>query len=130
MEIMKALGVVAAAIAVQAAHAGTYTVLQDNDCKLLQAADIAQAVQKAGKDTGLQLSKDMAVRAEVQCMPDGASKRFVYSIRAAIEKSVNDGEVQRWAVIAHTTGYGTVANSAALLREVRFTVRDVIRQEP
>lgn len=130
MGIIRILGVVAAAIAVQAAQAGTFTVLQDNDCKLLNAADIAQAIQKAGKDTGLQLSKDMALRAEVQCMPETGSKRFVYSIRAAIEKSVSDGEVQRWAVIAHTTGYGTVANSAALLREVRFTVRDVIRQEP
>ena len=130
MRIIRTIGLVAAAVAVHAAQAGTYTVLQDNDCRLLQAGDIAQAVQQAGKDTGLQLTKDMAVRAEVQCARDAASKRFVYSIRAAIEKQVNDGEVQRWAVIAHTTSYGTGTGGAPLLREVRFTVQDVIRQEP
>jgi hypothetical protein len=43
---------------------------------------------------------------------------------------VSDGEQQRWTSVAQNTGYGTTVNSASLLREVRFTVRDVIRQEP
>ena len=54
----------------------------------------------------------------------------MYSIRAAIEKQVNDGEAQRWAEVAQLTGYGTTAGRAALLKQVRYTVRDVIRQEP
>jgi hypothetical protein len=113
-----------------AAHAGTYSVLQDNDCKLVTPGELSQLIQKVGVDTGLNLPKDMAVRAELHCAPDGSSKRFVYTIRAAIEKLVSDGEQQRWAVVAQNTGYGTTTGGAALLREVRFTVRDVIRQEP
>jgi hypothetical protein len=126
----KAMVLLAAGLFAGAANAATNTVLQDIDCKLVKSEDLSQVVQKVGKDTGLRLGKDMAVRAEVHCMPDGASKRFVYTIRAAIEKMVSDGEQQRWAVVAQTTGYGTTTGSAALLREVRFTVRDVIRQEP
>ena len=120
----------AAGLAMGAAHAGTYTVTKDIDCKLVNAADLDKVVGKVGKDTGLKLSKDMAVRTEVHCMQEANSKRFVYTIRAAIEKLVGDGEQQRWAVVAQNTGYGTTTGSAALLREVRFTVRDVIRQEP
>ena len=120
----------AAGLAMGAAHAGTYTVMKDIDCKLVNAADLDKVVSKVGKDTGLKLSKDMAVRTEVHCMQDASSKRFLYTIRAAIEKLVGDGEQQRWAVVAQNTGYGTTTGSASLLREVRFTVRDVIRQEP
>jgi hypothetical protein len=127
--VLLAVGLAAGA-ANAATGAATNTVLQDIDCKLVKSEDLSQAIQKVGKDTGLRLSKDMAVRAEVHCMPDAGGKRFVYTIRAAIEKMVSDGEQQRWAVVAHTTGYGTTTGSAALLREVRFTVRDVIRQEP
>jgi hypothetical protein len=120
----------AAGLAMGAAQAGTYTVMKDIDCKLVNAADLDKVVGKVGKDTGLRLSKDMAVRTEVHCMQEANSKRFLYTIRAAIEKLVGDGEQQRWAVVAQNTGYGTTTGSAALLREVRFTVRDVIRQEP
>lgn len=126
----KSMMVLAAALAAGSAQAGAYTVLQDNDCKLVNAGDLQGVIAKVGKDTGLVLRKDMALRAEVLCMPDGNGKRFVYTIRATIEKMVSDGEQQRWTSIAHTTGYGTTTGSAALLREVRFTVRDVIRQEP
>ena len=120
----------AAGLAMGAAHAGTYTVMKDIDCKLVNAADLDKVVSKVGKDTGLKLTKDMAVRTEVHCMQEANSKRFLYTVRAAIEKLVGDGEQQRWAVVAQNTGYGTTTGSAALLREVRFTVRDVIRQEP
>lgn len=118
------------ALAAGAAQAGTYSVVQENDCKLVTPGQLQEVIHKVGKDTGLNLPKDMAIRAELHCAPDANSKRFVYTIRAAIEKLVNDGEQQRWAHVAQLTGYGTTANSAALLREVRFTVRDVIRQEP
>lgn len=120
----------AAACLAGAANAGTYSAQQDLDCKLVSAGEVAKAVQQAGKDTGLDLPKGMAVRTEVRCAQDQQTKRFVYTIRAAIEKQVNDGEAQRWAVVAHNTGYGTATGSAALLKEVRLTVRDVIRQEP
>jgi hypothetical protein len=112
------------------AHAAAPVVLQDVDCSLVKAGDIAQVVRKVGIDTGLKLPNDMAVRTEVHCTRDGSGKRFNYTVRAAIEKMVNDGEVQRWAVVASNTGYGTTTGSAALLREVRFTLRDVVRQEP
>jgi hypothetical protein len=120
----------AAGLFAAGAQAGAPTVLQDIDCSLVKAGDIAQVVKKVHVDTGLKLPKDMAVRTEVHCMQDGSSKRFNYTIRAAIEKMVNDGEVQRWAVVASNTGYGTTTSSAGLLREVRFTLRDVVRQEP
>jgi hypothetical protein len=120
----------ASALAAGAVQAGPVNVLQDNDCKLVQAEDLSKVVQQVRQDTGLQLAKDMALRVEVHCMPDGSSKRFHYAIRAALEKSLSDGEQLRWAVLAQTTGYGATTGSAALLREVRFTVRDVIRQEP
>ena len=126
----KAMLLPLALVAAGAAHAGTYSVLQDNDCRLITAGELSQAIQKAGASTGLDLPKDMAIRAEVSCAQDAASKRFVYTIRAAIEKLLNDGEQQRWASVAQHTGYGTTASAAALLREVRFTVQDVIRQEP
>lgn len=122
--------VLATGLAVGAAQAGSATVLQDIDCKLVSAADLAKVMRKVNTDTGLALPKDMAVRTEVHCMPDGNSKRFVYTIRAAIEKMVSDGEQQRWAVLATNTTYGTTTGSSALLREVQFTVRDVVRQEP
>lgn len=118
------------ALAAGAAQAGTYSAMQENDCKLVTPGQLSEVIQKVGKDTGLNLPKDMAIRTEVHCAPDAGSKRFVYTIRAAIEKLVNDGEQQRWAHVAQLTGYGTTANAAGLLREVRFTVRDVIRQEP
>ncbi len=118
------------ALAAGAAQAGTFSALQENDCKLVTPGQLSEVIQKVGKDTGLNLPKDMAIRAEVRCAPDAHSKRFVYTIRAAIEKLVNDGEQQRWAQVAQLTGYGTTANTASLLREVRFTLRDVIRQEP
>jgi cell wall assembly regulator SMI1 len=118
------------AIAAGAAQAGTFSAMQENDCKLVTPGQLSEVIQKVGKDTGLNLPKDMAIRTELHCAPDAASKRFVYTIRAAIEKLVNDGEQQRWAHVAQLTGYGTTANGASLLREVRFTVRDVIRQEP
>ena len=122
---------VAGALAAAAAHAApATTVLQDLDCRLVKADDIAGIVAKVGKDTGLRLPKDMAVRAEVHCTPDGNGKRHVYTIRTTIEKLVTDGEQQRWAMVAHNTSYGTTSGSAALLKEVRFAVRDVIRQEP
>jgi hypothetical protein len=124
------LPLVAAAFATGAAQAGTYSVTQENDCKLVTSGELAAVIQKVGADTGLNLPKDMAIRAELHCAQDATTKRFVYSIRAALEKLVNDGEQQRWASVAQLTGYGTTAGSAALLREVRFTVRDVIRQEP
>ncbi len=117
-------------LAAGAVQAGTYSVLQDSQCNLITPADLTRAIHKAGADTGLDLPKGMAIHAEVQCAPDAASKRFVYTIRAAIEKQVNDGEAQRWTTLAQHTGYGTTAGSAGLLRQVHFTVRDVIRQEP
>jgi cell wall assembly regulator SMI1 len=126
----KAMLLPLALIAAGAAHAGTYSVLQDVDCRLITAGELSQAIQKAGTDTGLNLPKDMALRAEVHCARDTASQRFVYTIRATIEKLVSDGEQQRWTSVVQNTGYGTTVNSASLLREVRFTVRDVIRQEP
>jgi len=122
--------VLAAGLAAGVAQAGNPTVLQDIDCKLVSAADMAKVMRKVGTDTGLALPKDMAVRTEVHCMQDGSSKQFLYTIRAAIEKMVNDGEQQRWAVVAQNTTYGRTSGSTALLREVRFTVRDVVRQEP
>lgn len=120
----------AAGLAVGAAQAAEATMLQDIDCKLVSAADLDKVMRKVNTDTGLALPKDMAVRTEVHCMRDGGSKRFLYTIRTAIEKMVTDGEQQRWAVVAQNTSYGRTTGSAALLREVRFAVRDVVRQEP
>jgi hypothetical protein len=122
--------VLAAALAAGAANAGNAAVMQETDCKLVKASELSRAVNQASKDTGLDLPRGMAVRTEVRCTRDAQSKRFVYTIRAAIEKQVNDGEAQRWAVLAQHTSYGMASGSADLLREVRFTVRDVIRQEP
>jgi hypothetical protein len=126
----KTMGPALLVLAAGGAQAGTYAVLQESDCKLVTPGAISQVVQKVGADTGLDLPRDMAIRTEVRCAPDAATKRFVYTIRTAIEKLVNDGERQRWASVAQITGYGTTTGSAALLREVRFAVRDVIRQEP
>ena len=120
----------AAALAAGGAQAAATTVLNDLDCRLVKASEIADVVGKVGKDTGLRLAKDWAVRTEVRCTPDAGGKRYVYTIRATIEKLVTDGEQQRWAMVAHNTSYGTTTGSAALLKEVRFALRDVIRQEP
>lgn len=117
-------------LAAGAAQAGAYEMVQENDCKLVSRGELAQVIDKVGKDTGLALPRDMALRAELHCAPDGKSKRYVYSIRATVEKLVQDGEQQRWAPVAYHTGYGTARGTASLLKEVRFALRDVIRQEP
>jgi hypothetical protein len=118
-------------LAAGAAQAGTYSILQESDCPLISAGELARQIRKVGSANGLDLPRDMAVRAELRCASQGkASGRFVYTFRAAIEKQVADGEMQRWTPVAHLTGYGTTAGSTALLREVGFTVRDLIRQEP
>src|SRR5690349_13300159 len=93
-------------LAAGVAQAGN-TVLHDLDCRLVKASDIAEIAGKVGKDTGLRLQKDWALRTEVHCTPDAGGKRYVYSIRATIEKLVTDGEQQRWALVAHNTSYGT-----------------------
>lgn len=118
-----------AALAMGAAQAGTYSVLQDSDCPLVTKGQLSQAVQKAGASTGLDLPRDMVLRTELHCASD-RNGRFVYTIRAAIEKQLNDGEQQRWAPVAYLTGYGSTRAGSALLRQVQFTVQDVIRQEP
>jgi hypothetical protein len=120
----------AALAAVTDARAGNYAVRQESDCQLVTAGELSQVVFKAGAASGLRLPDGMAIHAELHCSRDGDSQRFVYAIRAAIEKQLNDGDGQRWAPVAQLTGYGTTPNGAALLRQVHFTVRDVIRQEP
>lgn len=121
------------AFAACAAQAGTYSVLQESDCPLVSAGELSKAVQKAGEATGLDLPKDMALRTEIRCAVDGkagANARYVYTFRAAIEKQVSDGERMRWAPVAQQTGFGTTTGSTPLLRQVHFTVRDLVRQEP
>jgi hypothetical protein len=113
-----------------AAQAGAYSVLQESDCALINKTDLATAVRKAGTATGLDLPKDMALRADLRCALDGKTARYVYTIRASIEKQVSDGEQMRWTPVAQHTGYGTASGSTQMLRQVHFTVRDVVRQEP
>lgn len=121
-----------AVFAAGAAQAGTYSVLQESECPLISGADLSKAIHKAGLASGLNLPKDMALRAELRCGVDGKGRgaRYIYTFRAAIEKQLNDGEQQRWAPVAQLTGFGATAGSTSLLREVGFTVRDLIRQEP
>lgn len=122
-----------AALVAGTAQAGTYSVVQESACPLVTSGELSQAIHKAGLATGLNLSKDMTLRAELRCALEGkpaASARYVYTFRAAIEKQLADGEALRWAPVAQLTGFGTAAAGAPLLREVQFTVRDLIRQEP
>lgn len=117
-----------AALAAGAVHAGGYAVRQESECPLVSAGELSQAIHKAGKATGLDLPKDMVLRAELRCAAEG--KRYIYTFRAAIEKQLSDGEHLRWTPVAHLTGFGSAAGSQALLRQVSFTVRDLVRQEP
>lgn len=131
---MKNVGMLLAAtvLAAGAANAGTYSILQDTDCPLVSKGALSSAIQRAGKTTNLDLPKDMALRAELRCALDKSVRggRYVYTFRATIEKQVSDGEQQRWTPVAQHTGYGSTAGRAALLRDVQFAVRDLIRQEP
>src|SRR5262245_24118090 len=115
-----------------AAQAGTYAVQPESDCPGISADALTQEMRKAGSATGLDLPRDMALHTELHCTLQGKGKeaRFVYTVRAAIEKQLTDGETLRWAPVAQLTGYGTAAGHGALLRQVGYTVRDVIRQEP
>lgn len=113
-----------------AAQAGTYSVLQESDCPLLTAGELSKAVNKVGAANGLDLPRDMVLRTELHCAAQGRTAGYVYTFRATIEKQLADGEMQRWTPVAQLTGYGTAAGSTTLLRDVSFTVRDVIRQEP
>jgi hypothetical protein len=113
------------------AQAGTYAIQQESNCPLVTSGELAKAVRKVGTANGLDLPRDMTVRAELQCVADAKARgRFIYTFRAAIEKQVADGEMQRWTPVAQLTGYGTTSGSTTLLRDVSFTVRDLIRQEP
>jgi hypothetical protein len=120
----------AAALGAGSARPHNYAVMQESDCALVTPGELSQVINRAGAATGLDLPEGMALRAELHCAPDAGSKRFVYTVRATIDKQVTDGHEQRWASVAQLTGFGTTANRASLLREVQFTVRDVIRQEP
>ncbi|NML46007.1 hypothetical protein HHL11_19825 [Ramlibacter sp. G-1-2-2] len=115
-----------------AAQAGTYSIKQESDCPLVSAGELQSAIARVGKANGLDLPNDMALRAELRCTSEGKGTRarFVYTFRAAIEKQLADGEMQRWATVAQLTGYGTTGSAKPLLRDVSFTVRDLIRQEP
>ncbi|MFC5498020.1 hypothetical protein ACFPOE_10790 [Caenimonas terrae] len=121
------------ALAAGIAQAGAYSVLQESDCPLVSAAELSKAVRNAGAVTGLDLPKDMALRAELHCTVDGKAgrgARYVYTFRAAIERQVSDGEQLRWMPVAANTGFGTTGGSSSMLRQVHFTVRDLVRQEP
>ncbi|MDB5859854.1 MAG: hypothetical protein JWQ76_3543 [Ramlibacter sp.] len=122
----------AALLAAGAAQAGTYSVQQESDCPLVSAGELQQALHKVGKANGLDLPRDMALRAELRCAAQGkaAGAQYVYTIRATFEKQLADGEFQRWAPVAQLTSYGTAAGSTTLLRDVSFALRDLIRQEP
>jgi len=122
----------AALLAAGAAQAGTYSVQQESDCPLVTAGELQQALHKVGKASGLDLPRDMALRAELRCAAaaKSAGAPYIYTIRATFEKQVADGEFQRWAPVAQLTSYGTASGSATLLRDVSYTVRDLIRQEP
>ena len=115
-----------------AAHAGTYSVQQVSECPLVSAGELQQALQKVGKAHGLDLPRGTVLRAELRCAAQGkaAGAPWVYTVRATFEKQVADGDFQRWTPVAQLTSYGTTAGGAALLRDVSFTVRDLIRQEP
>jgi hypothetical protein len=119
-----------ALLAAGAAQTGTYSVLQESDCPLLTAGELAKAVNQVGAANGLDLPRDMVLRAELHCASHGRAAGYVYTFRASIEKQLADGDLQRWTPVAQLTGYGTTAGSTTLLRDVSFTVRDVIRQEP
>lgn len=122
-----------AALVAGGAQAGTYAVVQQSECPLVTAGELSKAIHNAGLATGLNLSKDMTLRAELRCALEGkpaAGARYVYTFRAAIDKQLADGEALRWAPVAQLTGFGTAAATAPLLRQVQFTVRDLIRQEP
>jgi hypothetical protein len=121
------------ALAAGAAQAGSYAVVQDSDCPLVSAKQLSGAIQKAGSATNLDLPRGMQLRTELRCEPTrkhAGRMNYVYTFTAAIEKQVADGDGQRWAEVAHVTGYGNTTVRDKLLREVRFTVRDVVRQEP
>ena len=122
--------IAAALFAAGAAHAGTYSVQQVSECPLVSAGELQQALQKVGKAHGLDLPRNTVLRAELRCAPQGKGAPYVYTVRASFEKQVADGDFQRWTPVAQLTSYGTTAGSATLLRDVSFTVRDLIRQEP
>ncbi|HEY8358186.1 MAG TPA: hypothetical protein VIL30_12060 [Ramlibacter sp.] len=129
----KTMLLLALAAGAAAAHAGPYTVLQDSQCALVSAEQLAAAIGRAGAATGLALAKDMALRAELQCAVDGKTAgrvRYAYTMRVALDKQVADGEMLRWTPVAHLTGYGSATDGKALLRQASFTLRDLIRQEP
>ena len=121
------------ALAAGAAQAGSYAVVQDSECPLVSAEQLSAAIRKAGSATNLDLPRDMQLRTELRCEPTrkhAGRMNYVYTFTAAIEKQVAEGDGQRWAQVAHVTGYGNTTVRSKLLREVRFTVRDVVRQEP
>ena len=126
----KTIALSLALFAATAAQAGSYAVHQQVDCAIVSADDLYQAVHSAGRANGFDLPRDMALRTELQCTKARGGAGYTYTFRAAIEQQVGDVQGQRWAGIVHLTGYGTAASRGALLREVSFTVRDLIRQEP
>jgi hypothetical protein len=121
-----------AVFAASAAQAGTYAVLQESDCPLISGPELSKTISKVGTANGLNLPRDMALRAELHCarVSGKSGGGYVYTFRAAIQKQLADGEMQRWAPVAELTGFGTSSGSTMLLRDVGYTVRDLIRQEP
>lgn len=121
------------ALAGAAVNAGPYSAVHDSDCPLVSGSELSKSIQKVGAATGLALARDVALRAELRCSAIGKpvrGARYVYTFRAAIEKQLADGEILRWAPLSELTGFGTAPGRAALLRQVEFTLRDLIRQEP
>jgi hypothetical protein len=132
---MNKISILIASLALAAAtvHAEPSSALHDTDCPLISASELSKSIQKVGAAAGLALANDMALHAELRCSAIGKplpGARYVYTFRAAIEKQLQDGEQQRWAPLAQLTGFGTARSSTFLRRQVEFTLRDLIRQEP
>jgi hypothetical protein len=124
----KTLMLLSLAAAAGAANAGTYAIRQDASCPLVTAGELTRAIDQAARSTNLDLPKDMAVRGELHCTVRRGT--HAYSFRASIEKQVADGDNLRWAPVAYVTSFGQARDRDALLKQVTFTVGDVIRQEP
>ncbi|MGV3572680.1 MAG: hypothetical protein ACO1PB_18945 [Ramlibacter sp.] len=129
----KSMLLLALAAGAAGAQAGTYAVLQEAECALVSAEQLAAAIGQAGQSTGLALPRDMALRAELRCTPDGKAggrTRYIYTLRVAMDKQLADGEALRWAPVAHLTGHGATTSGKVLLRQASLAVRDLVRQEP
>lgn len=116
------------------AHAGTYQVGHAQECPGLRQRQVFNTLNQVGIEEDLSLPKGQQITGRMLCYQHPTLQQdgmpvYVYTFRATIEKSIKEGNSQRWILLRDSlerTGYG-IGTSAGLDEAIRRESRNLIR---